>query len=196
MRHHSASIDMNEWNREDSELISLKETNPNIELICSRGIPIEKSSAGKSKEISDDKEKQILTKNLQSVTEDHSLIAAHRKQRRRKWAVTGKRKGVSTRRLMEQEKDRQEALQREILDLTEVLKKLQMEVQKFFQKDNETIDSVMRKMEDNKTRTLAESKRLDEYSSRSMEICRTWSLLVFVVTSFVAIFIFIRTFPL
>mmetsp|Transcript_44610 Transcript_44610/g.71704 ORF Transcript_44610/g.71704 Transcript_44610/m.71704 type:complete len:325 (-) Transcript_44610:138-1112(-) len=126
------------------------------------------------------------------TTAKQRRYASNRRRRRRRGR--GKIASVSTR--LEDERLQQEDLQREILDLSEELKSLQMQVSAFFMKDRKTLDSVTQKMEDNLSRTKSEKKRLDKYASKwSLDICRDWSILAFVATSFLVIYVIIRTFP-
>ncbi|GAB5361016.1 hypothetical protein AAMO2058_000678100 [Amorphochlora amoebiformis] len=131
------------------------------------------------------------------ATGDQRASGVYERKREERWrAKRVRRKGGSVQARMQEEKDKQETLQREILELTNELKHLQVKISRFFDRDGKTIDSVTKKMEDNLSRTQREKKRLDDYSSRSSDTCRTWSTLVFVAASFTSTYIFIRLFPL
>eukprot|EP00471_Norrisiella_sphaerica_P003814 CAMPEP_0184478392 /NCGR_PEP_ID=MMETSP0113_2-20130426/437_1 /TAXON_ID=91329 /ORGANISM="Norrisiella sphaerica, Strain BC52" /LENGTH=305 /DNA_ID=CAMNT_0026856167 /DNA_START=42 /DNA_END=957 /DNA_ORIENTATION=- len=97
-----------------------------------------------------------------------------RRRRARKGMGGSLRGRMSATNRLEEEKMQQEELQREILDLTEELKRLQIEVSNFFSQDRKTLDAVTQKMGDNLARTQSEKARLDEYNKRSSEICRDW----------------------
>lgn len=119
------------------------------------------------------------------------------KRRRRLKARSQKGSGGGlTQAKMEDEKTKQDDLQKEILELTEELKCLQLKISGFFRQDEKNLEKAQKTIEDNFSRTIAEKKRLDMYSKTSSETCRTWSTLVFIGLSFTGTFVFIRLFPL
>jgi len=115
----------------------------NVSLV--RTCPIAGGSQGLSEKAAIFQTGGYTKEQERTETKPNHRAALNRRRRRRRRAQA-RAKGGSLAARLQDEKTRQEELQREILELTEELKSLQMQVSQFFIKDRETLDTVTRKV--------------------------------------------------